>query len=772
MKSSNEMSRRAQVVRNSCSIWSQYASGSSPSSARLLEHVLRVLVVAHQEARVEAAEPLVAGDDVGADLLVGRAQVRPAVHVVDGGGEEEAAHGRGSSMRVACIGERLHFLHRQVVRRGEPGAVLELGRRVETRPSRDATLKRIGAERRLDRHDLPLAGTRAPPRSSRRPIVVVSRNTIVGQRRAQLRRRDHGQQRARAGSSSSAPARRTPPARPPRTAGPSTTPKICGFMSSISHSIDRRRARRRRLGRLGAPDQHAQHVRRRPDRRGRRRRSRRARPSSPESARTTRRTTSQSARRSASPAPSGRRRCRPARRPSSLTVAGAGTGNTPCAECTIPPPTFSGEQTMRSAPAHSSANTAPTMSMIESSAPTSCRWTFSTGIWWIAASASPSRWNIALARSRPAARQRRAVDQREDLRQAVGAHDGCCAVSCAGCWVRDPASGAVPVIRARVRAGVVRCSGCGVRRVLVDAELRRRHAGAQHRLGADVELAERRGCRARASDRRAAGRRRAARRAPCRRRCPRSSRNTARGSQLPRLLEAPVPRVAQDHVIHDVDPDQRAGRRQPPRQLHIVGTRRGIARRVIVKHHDRRRAANRRLPEHVARLRRPRCSACRSRAPPCASRGAWCRAGRCRTAPRRASRTAAADTPPHRAGLRICSRALGACASVRRPSSTRRDDLRRRARPMPAIARRDRRPSQRARPCSPPCAASKALATLERVAAARAVAEHERDQLVVAERRRAMVQQLLARPIVGQQVFHLISSQRSAFSGALVACNG
>ena len=32
-------------------------------------------------------------------------------------------------------------------------------------------------------------------------------------------------------------------------------------------------------------------------------------------------------------------------------------------------------------PTHSSANTAPTMSMIESSAPTSCRWTFSTGIW-------------------------------------------------------------------------------------------------------------------------------------------------------------------------------------------------------------------------------------------------------------------------------------------------------------------------------------------------------------------------------------------------------
>ena len=57
---------------------------------------------------------------------------------------------------------------------------------------------------------------------------------------------------------------------------------------------------------------------------------------------------------------------------------------------------------MRSALNHSSANTAPTMSTIESSAPTSCRCTRSTGIWWMAASASASRWNRAFARSFPA----------------------------------------------------------------------------------------------------------------------------------------------------------------------------------------------------------------------------------------------------------------------------------------------------------------------------------------------------------------------------------
>ena len=37
------------------------------------------------------------------------------------------------------------------------------------------------------------------------------------------------------------------------------------------------------------------------------------------------------------------------------------------------------------------------------------------------------------------------------------------------------------------------------------------------------------------------------------------------------LFEAAVPHVAQNHVVHDVDPHQHARRHQPPRQLHIVG---------------------------------------------------------------------------------------------------------------------------------------------------------------------------------------------------------
>ena len=75
---------------------------------------------------------------------------------------------------------------------------------------------------------------------------------------------------------------------------------------------------------------------------------------------------------------------------SSETVAGAGTGNTPCSVLTMPLPTLIGDTTMRSALNHSIANTAPTMSMIESMAPTSCRWILSIGMPWIAASASPS----------------------------------------------------------------------------------------------------------------------------------------------------------------------------------------------------------------------------------------------------------------------------------------------------------------------------------------------------------------------------------------------
>src|SRR5689334_22955074 len=63
-----------------------------PALLGLAIHVLRVLVVAHDEADVEAAQPLVPGDEVGGNLFVRRAEMRPVVDVVDRGGEIETRH--------------------------------------------------------------------------------------------------------------------------------------------------------------------------------------------------------------------------------------------------------------------------------------------------------------------------------------------------------------------------------------------------------------------------------------------------------------------------------------------------------------------------------------------------------------------------------------------------------------------------------------------------------------------------------------------------------
>ena len=56
---------------------------------------------------------------------------------------------------------------------------------------------------------------------------------------------------------------------------------------------------------------------------------------------------------------------------SSSSVAGAGTGITPCAHFTVPPPTFSGEDTNRSTRSASAPTAAQTMSTMASAAPTS-----------------------------------------------------------------------------------------------------------------------------------------------------------------------------------------------------------------------------------------------------------------------------------------------------------------------------------------------------------------------------------------------------------------
>ncbi len=80
-------------------------------------------------------------------------------------------------------------------------------------------------------------------------------------------------------------------------------------------------------------------------------------------------------------------------------MAGGGTGNVPCDIVTVPVPTLRGEATKRAAPSQRSAITPPTMSTIESTAPTSWKCTFSTVVPCTAASASARRRKSAAARS-------------------------------------------------------------------------------------------------------------------------------------------------------------------------------------------------------------------------------------------------------------------------------------------------------------------------------------------------------------------------------------
>ena len=274
-----------------------------------------------------------------------------------------------------------------------------------------------------------------------------------------------------------------------------TTPKICGFMSSISHSIDRRPARCRGVGRRPArPGRAARSAS--PDRRARRRRSRRARSliagTGPNDVGVRRHDQR-----------AGRRhqlllhgaRSRRARSPSSLhrrRRRHRETGRAPTA--TMPPPTLSGEQTMRSAPNHSSAedDADDVDDRVERADFVQVhlldRHLVDRGL-----GLGQPLEHALCARSRPAGRQRGLVDERRDLGEGsvrmrvLG--DGC---SCWSCWV--PCVRAVPgcwcwapVPRARARVNFV-----------ADTPARRT------RVGADVVARRRRGCRARASARRAA----------------------------------------------------------------------------------------------------------------------------------------------------------------------------------------------------------------------------------------------------------------------------
>jgi len=83
-------------------------------------------------------------------------------------------------------------------------------------------------------------------------------------------------------------------------------------------------------------------------------------------------------------------------------VAGAGTGSTPWAHRTVPEPTLAAEQAKPSNSSWSRARQMPTMSTMESTAPTSWKWTVSGGRPWIFPSATARCSKIAVARARTA----------------------------------------------------------------------------------------------------------------------------------------------------------------------------------------------------------------------------------------------------------------------------------------------------------------------------------------------------------------------------------
>src|SRR5919106_1931518 len=73
-------------------------------------------------------------------------------------------------------------------------------------------------------------------------------------------------------------------------------------------------------------------------------------------------------------------------------------------------------------------------------------------------------------------------------------------------------------------------------------------------------------------------------------------------SDEPFLFQAAVPHVRQDHMIDDIDAHQHTRGHETPCELHILGARFRIARRMIVKQHECSGARRRRFPEDLSRM--------------------------------------------------------------------------------------------------------------------------------------------------------------------------
>src|SRR5258706_12983313 len=100
-----------------------------------------MLVVPHQKTDVEPAEPLIARDDIGSDLLVRGPKVRAAVDVVNRGGKVEAVHdfvcAPYDCTAIACTSlTDTFFAAASLAQSSNSGTALI------TRPSRHASLNR------------------------------------------------------------------------------------------------------------------------------------------------------------------------------------------------------------------------------------------------------------------------------------------------------------------------------------------------------------------------------------------------------------------------------------------------------------------------------------------------------------------------------------------------------------------------------------------------------------------------------------------------------
>ena len=218
------------------------------------------------------------------------------------------------------------------------------------------------------------------------------------------------------------------------------------------------------------------------------------------------------------------------------------------------------------------------------------------------------------------------------------------------------------------------------------------------------------------------------------------------------LAKAEVLHVREDHVIEHVDPHQDPGGRPAARS---AARRRRSA-------PDRLRGDCETPPPRPRRPRRPRGTpradarrsrrACRPTAPRRAAPDASCRATARRTARPGGCRTAAAGTPRRRAAFATAPAPPRSASTIAAPARSPRapaPPAPRRSRARAATPRRAPAPA----PADPPCGQDR-VGQVQRTRLRPALPEHDGQQLVVAERRRAEPLQLLARPVVRRDGLH------------------